>query len=80
MMGQLPTNDSDGNVKLQDVEEGQRVLTYSNPVANIAESPSFRFGAICKCHIAQTGSIRFNKSENTLTVLDTTRTKLRLTQ
>ena len=42
-------------------------FSYSNPVANTAEIPSFRFDANCKRHIANIGSSKIKKSEIMLT-------------
>ncbi len=47
---------------------------YSSPVAKMALTPSLRFGAICKCHVAQSGRSMLSKSDNTLTALDTNST------
>lgn len=47
-------------------------MKYSSPVVKTALTPAFRFGAICKCQIAQSGSVMLRRSEKTLTVPETT--------
>ena len=53
-------------------DAGREVSYHISPVAKTATTPAFRFGAICKCHVAHMGSRRFRRSENTLTAPETT--------
>ena len=43
-------------------------------------TPAFRFNAICKCHIAQIGNSKIERSENVLNALETTESTFRLMQ
>ena len=61
-------------------DAGKEMFGHSSPVAKIATIPAFRFGAICKCHVAHIGSRRFRRSENTLTAPEATRTVFLLMQ
>ena len=45
-------------------------MRYISPIAKMAMMPAFRLGPICRCHVAQMGSKRFSRSENTLTAPD----------
>ena len=55
-------------------------IQYRRPVANTALAPSFRFGAMCKCHIAQMGRRMISTSEKTLMAAEMTTMRFLLTQ
>lgn len=55
-------------------------IQYRRPVANTALTPTFRFGAMCKCHIAQMGRRIINTSEKILMAAVMTSMRFLLTQ
>ena len=55
-------------------------IQYRRPVANTAITPTFRFGAMCKCHIAQMGRRMISTSEKTLMAAEMTTMRFLLTQ